>query len=117
MARAGATTRGASPRSRARSCAAPAGGGGGARVRTSGGAPARVGGSMGRGAGGGGCGFEPPLAAMRAALGPLAANAGFLRPDAALAVLILADEDDCPVASPTFFAPAPPPPPPRQATG
>jgi len=46
--------------------------------------------------GGDGCGFEQPLAAMRAALdGTVAKNAGFLRPDAFLAVVFLTDEDDC----------------------
>src|SRR5262245_27853387 len=44
----------------------------------------------------GGCGFEQHLEAMRAALSPdHVVNAGFLRYDAALAVVILADEDDC----------------------
>jgi hypothetical protein len=41
-----------------------------------------------------GCGFEQPLEAMRRAFeNPL--NAGFLREDAALAVIVLSDEDDC----------------------
>lgn len=41
-----------------------------------------------------GCGFEQPLSATRRALvNP--ENAGFLRPDASLAIVILADEDDC----------------------
>src|SRR5690606_31495398 len=39
-----------------------------------------------------GCGFEQHLAAMRRAL-EQPANAGFLRPEANLAVVILADED------------------------
>src|SRR5262249_29218080 len=47
-----------------------------------------------------GCGFEHQLAAIRAALGdvdlpPPSGNAGFLRDDAKLAILILTDEDDC----------------------
>ncbi|HEY4239398.1 MAG TPA: hypothetical protein VGM88_06255 [Kofleriaceae bacterium] len=43
-----------------------------------------------------GCGFEQPLAAMKAALdGSNGGNAGFLRDDATLAVVILTDEDDC----------------------
>ena len=46
------------------------------------------------GAGAGGCGFEQPLAAMRRAL-VHPANAGFRRPGAHLAVVLLADEDDC----------------------
>ncbi len=44
-----------------------------------------------------GCGFEQPLAAARRALGadqPLE-NEGFLRAEALLALVILADEDDC----------------------
>jgi hypothetical protein len=56
--------------------------------------------------GAGGCGFEQPLAAMRAALGGQPANAGFLRQDALLAVVIVADEDDCSVASPMLLDPA-----------
>ena len=42
-----------------------------------------------------GCGFEQPLHAMRRALENTQANPGFLRPDAILAVVFLADEDDC----------------------
>jgi hypothetical protein len=49
-----------------------------------------------------GCGFRHPLAAMRAALGdsdqgivPPDGNAGFLRPNSRLAVIIVAGEDDC----------------------
>lgn len=55
--------------------------------------------------GGAGCGFAQPLAAMEHALGadnvvggvptPPATNAGFLRPDAALAVIFLLNQDDC----------------------
>lgn len=41
-----------------------------------------------------GCGFEMHLNSMRRAL-ENPANAGFLRPDAYLAVIIIADEDDC----------------------
>lgn len=45
-----------------------------------------------------GCGFEQHLSAMKRALGnPL--NSGFLRPGANLAVVIVADEDDCSLAS------------------
>lgn len=44
-----------------------------------------------------GCGFEQPLHAMRRAL-ENPANAGFLRTDANLAVVILSDEDDCSVS-------------------
>jgi hypothetical protein len=42
----------------------------------------------------GGCGFEMHLDAMRRSL-ENPANAGFLRPDAYLAVIFIADEDDC----------------------
>jgi hypothetical protein len=42
-----------------------------------------------------GCGFEQPLEAMRRALDNHPSNAGFLRPDAALAVIAMQDEDDC----------------------
>jgi hypothetical protein len=43
-----------------------------------------------------GCGFEQHLESMRRALdGSNVANAGFLREDAILLVVILADEDDC----------------------
>lgn len=41
-----------------------------------------------------GCGFEQHLASMKAALSP-GVNPGFLREPAMLAVIILADEDDC----------------------
>jgi hypothetical protein len=50
-----------------------------------------------------GCGFESPLEAMKRALdGSRAENAGFLRPGAFLAVVILTDEDDC-SADPGLF--------------
>lgn len=43
-----------------------------------------------------GCGFEQPLESMKRALdGSIAANDGFLREDALLAVVIVSDEDDC----------------------
>jgi hypothetical protein len=47
-----------------------------------------------------GCGFEHQLAAITRALGadgapPPAQNAGFLRPDAELAIFLLTNEDDC----------------------
>ena len=51
-----------------------------------------------------GCGFEQHLAAMRAGLGN-PANAGFLRDDANLAVVILADEDDCSMLDPVMLSP------------
>lgn len=51
-----------------------------------------------------GCGFEQHLHAMsRAFTNP--ANAGFLRPAANLAVVIVADEDDCTLADPALLAP------------
>ena len=50
-----------------------------------------------------GCGFEQHLAAMRAGLAS-PANAGFLRDDANLAVVILADEDDCSLLDPTMLS-------------
>ena len=57
--------------------------------------------------GAGGCGFEQPLAAMKRALAnPL--NAGFLRPTANLAVVFLADEDDCSARSTPLFGPESP---------
>ena len=43
----------------------------------------------------GGCGFEQHFESMKRALDDNPANAGFLREDAFLAVIILADEDDC----------------------
>lgn len=49
-----------------------------------------------------GCGFEQPLSSVRHALDPALApsqNAGFLRPDAFLAVILVTNEDDC--SSPT----------------
>jgi hypothetical protein len=51
-----------------------------------------------------GCGFEQHLSAMRRALiNP--ANAGFLRPQANLAVVIIADEDDCSFADGAMAGP------------
>ncbi len=56
-------------------------------------------------AGGGGCGFEQHLRAMeRALINPV--NAGFLRRDVGLAILVVADEDDCSVRNPRVFDPA-----------
>jgi hypothetical protein len=50
-------------------------------------------------AGANGCGFEQSLAAIHAATSPSAtANAGFMRDEANLAVVILSDEDDCSLA-------------------
>src|SRR5688572_4385167 len=54
-----------------------------------------------------GCGFEQHLAAMKAALdGTNPENAGFLREDAVLGVIIVADEDDCSASDPAIFDPA-----------
>jgi hypothetical protein len=54
--------------------------------------------------GSGGCGFEAPLEAMKRALdGSRPENAGFLRPGAFLAVVILTDEDDCSTKDSTLF--------------
>jgi hypothetical protein len=52
-----------------------------------------------------GCGFEQPLAAMRAALDGNPANVGFLRPEAVLGVVFLSDEDDCSAKSTQLFGP------------
>ncbi len=58
--------------------------------------------------GAGGCGFEQHLAAMRSALDKNPANATFLRPDAFLAVIFIADEDDCTFAKSTLVGPESP---------
>lgn len=50
-----------------------------------------------------GCGFEQPLHAMRRALANHPSNAGFLRASALLAVIVVADEDDCSIKSPALF--------------
>jgi hypothetical protein len=58
-----------------------------------------------------GCGLEEQLASMQVALtrGQVAQNAGFLRDDAVLAVLLITDEDDCSVPSgSTMFEDVPP---------
>ena len=67
-----------------------------------------------------GCGFEQPLEAALEALTPASsalrfsddrpghgdgANAGFLRPESILAIVIVSDEDDCSVADPGLFDP------------
>jgi hypothetical protein len=52
-----------------------------------------------------GCGYEAPLEAMKRALdGSRPENDGFLRPDADLAIVLLADEDDASVADPSIFS-------------
>lgn len=53
-----------------------------------------------------GCPFEQPFESMRRALTP-AANSGFVRDDASLAILILSDEDDCSTKDPGMFDDAP----------
>lgn len=58
--------------------------------------------------GAGGCGFEQHLLAMRSALDKNPANATFLRPDAFLAVIFIADEDDCTFAKSTLLGPESP---------
>jgi hypothetical protein len=50
-----------------------------------------------------GCGFEQPLEAMKAAL--TLTNKGFVRPDSALAVVVLTNEDDCSAATDGLFDP------------
>jgi hypothetical protein len=53
-----------------------------------------------------GCGFEQPLASLRLALdGHDATNAGFLRPGAALLVVLVTDEDDCSASDTATFDP------------
>lgn len=53
-----------------------------------------------------GCSFEQPLEAMKSALdGSNGRNAGFLRADADLLVVIMTDEDDCSVADTSLFDP------------
>ena len=49
-----------------------------------------------------GCGFEHPLESMRRAFDN-PANAGFLRDDALLAVVIVSDEDDCSASDTSMF--------------
>jgi hypothetical protein len=56
-------------------------------------------------AGANGCGFEQHIEAAKRALEPTnVANAGFLRPEAFLAIIILADEDDCSMEHATLIA-------------
>ncbi len=52
----------------------------------------------------GGCGFEQPLEAAHLALKP-GTNPGFLRKDAALALVFISDEDDCSASNATLFDP------------
>ena len=59
--------------------------------------------------GAGGCGFEQHLEgvkqALQQSLDTTSPNAGFLRKDAFLAVIIIADEDDCSMSHSTLLAP------------
>ena len=55
--------------------------------------------------GAGGCGFEQHLESMKRALNNNTANAGFLRPDAYLAVIFIADEDDCSMSKAALLGP------------
>lgn len=53
-----------------------------------------------------GCGFAQPLAAtLRALSGEVPQNAGFLRPDAVLVVVVLTDVDDCSSLDPALYDP------------
>lgn len=75
----------------------------GARVRNYTGELRDVFGQLAR-VGAGGCGFEQHLSSMRAAL-TAPSNNGFIRPSANLAVVFLADEDDCSAQSSSLFGP------------
>ncbi|HEX3762553.1 MAG TPA: hypothetical protein VHW23_27815 [Kofleriaceae bacterium] len=66
----------------------------GVRTRNYTGDLATVFGNIAKGAGARGCGFEQHLAAVQRALNN-PANSGFLRDNAYLGVIIIADEDDC----------------------
>jgi hypothetical protein len=53
-----------------------------------------------------GCGFEQPLHAIRLALDSTTTqNAGFLRSNARLGIILLSDEDDCSLKHSTLFGP------------
>ena len=54
-------------------------------------------------AGAAGCGFEQHIEAAKRALNNNPANAGFLRPSAYLAVIFIADEDDCSMSHSTML--------------
>lgn len=51
-----------------------------------------------------GCGIEQHLEAVKRSLDNNPSNAGFLRRDAYLAVIVIADEDDCSLAQSSLFA-------------
>jgi len=50
-----------------------------------------------------GCGFEQPIQAAKQALNNNPANAGFLRPSAKLAIIMVTDEDDCSISHSTLM--------------
>jgi len=53
-----------------------------------------------------GCGFEHTLEAARRGLDPQRGiNKGFIRPEAALLIVFVTDEDDCSASKPTLFDP------------
>ena len=54
--------------------------------------------------GDGGCGFEQHLEAAKVALDNNPANANFLRPEAYLAIIVIADEDDCSMEHSTLLS-------------
>jgi hypothetical protein len=55
-----------------------------------------------------GCGFEQHLESMRSALNNNPVNSTFIRPNAYLAVIVIADEDDCSAEMSSFFGPESP---------
>ena len=59
--------------------------------------------TMATGVGVNGCGFEQHLEGIKAALDNNATNAGFIRDKAFLAIIIIADEDDCSLADPQLL--------------
>jgi hypothetical protein len=83
-------------------------GSGGARVQNYPGTLADTLAQMITGVGTAGCGFEQHLAAIQHALDntadAAASNAGFLRADALLSIILLADEDDCSLADKALIA-------------
>jgi hypothetical protein len=61
--------------------------------------------NMAKSVGAGGCGFEQHLEAAKVALQPSnPVNVGFLRDNAYLGIIIIADEDDCSMAHSTLLA-------------
>ncbi len=75
----------------------------GERIKNYSGDLATVFGTMAR-VGATGCGFEQHLWSMQRSLQNVTANPGFLRPDAFLAVIFIADEDDCSMTNGTLLA-------------